>query len=83
MRYSTSHLPFPAKAYYEGWRSHFVPTLLAWAGSQEDPFGTNGQMDDEIVAIWTSVFPDLEAVNDETMPIIHSVVSDFSRICMA
>src|SRR6267142_77325 len=85
VRYNTSHLPFPNSSYYNKWRCHFVPTLLAWTGSQEDPFGANSQMarDSEITTIWTWVFPDLEELDGKTIPIVHSVVCAFSRTCMA
>jgi hypothetical protein len=55
---------------------------MAWAGSQEDPFGLNSQMDNEIATIWSHVYSDLE-LNGNTMPIIHSMVCDFLRTDMA
>jgi hypothetical protein len=33
------------------WRVSFIPLLLAWAGTQRDPFGTNSQMADEVTTL--------------------------------
>src|SRR6267142_3776423 len=75
VRYNTSHLPFPNSSYYDKWHCHFIPTLLAWAGSQEDLFSTNSQMaqDSKITTIWMQVFPDLKELDGKTIPIVHSV----------
>ncbi|KAH9022142.1 hypothetical protein EDB84DRAFT_1441288 [Lactarius hengduanensis] len=63
-------LPLPQTGrYHQNWRKKFVPLLISWAGSQEDPFGTNGQIDGAIESIWERVYPDL-AVDDEEMDII-------------
>lgn len=51
-----SDLPFPGnKSLY--WRKYFVPSLVAWAGSQLDPFGTNSRVGTEAALIWGQVFP--------------------------
>ncbi|KAN0139619.1 hypothetical protein V8E53_002281 [Lactarius tabidus] len=59
-RYTVADLPFPPGGkHLQIWRKAYVPALLAWAGSQDDPFGSNGQMDDEIKAIWQRIYPAL------------------------
>jgi hypothetical protein len=51
-----SDLPFPGgRTQY--WRKNFVPPLIAWAGSQQDPFGTNGKVASEAALIWNRVLP--------------------------
>ena len=88
LQFNTSQLPFPqaaarAKPYFDSWHVYFLPTLMAWAGSQDDPFGANSHLDDTVAAIWTCAYPDLKELNDETMPIVHSMVCDFLRTCIA
>ncbi|KAI9442593.1 hypothetical protein H4582DRAFT_2073157 [Lactarius indigo] len=45
------------KAGVHTWRRVFLPQLHGWAGTQEDPFGANCQMEGEIVNIWKRTFP--------------------------
>ena len=53
-KYMVSDLPFPGgKTHY--WHKYFVPCLVAWAGSQDDPFGTNNGVRTEAVCIWGRV----------------------------
>ena len=42
------------------WRKYFVPSLIAWAGSQPDPFGTNYGVGTEAALVWGQVFPAIE-----------------------
>ena len=58
------------------WHVSFVPSLLAWAGTQSDPFGTNSQMADEVSALWEHVYPAI-VLNDLWTSIILSVVCTF------
>ena len=58
------------------WRVSFVPLLLAWAGTQPDPFGTNSQMADEITTLWQHVYPAI-VLNDTRLSVILSVVRTF------
>jgi hypothetical protein len=55
------------------WRLQFVPSLLDWAGSCKDPFGTNIQMNGEVASIWKHVFPQV-ALNGEGMEIVLHLV---------
>jgi hypothetical protein len=58
-KYTVSDLPFPGgKTYY--WRKYFVPRLVAWAGSQADPFGTNNGVGMEAALIWEQMFPTIK-----------------------
>ena len=58
------------------WCISFVPLLLAWAGTQRDPFGTNSQMADEVAALWEHVYPAI-VLNDTRLSVIISVVRMF------
>jgi len=76
-KFTKANLPFPRGGnHLYIWAKHFRPSLLAWAGSQEDPFGTNGTMHTEIVQIWSRLYPDIE-LNDQNMVIVLNVV----RLC--
>ena len=69
-------LPFPRGAIYvQLWRNTFVPALLAWAGAQEDAFGTNGKLESmgQIGVIWENIYPDI-ALNDKELKIVVNVV---------
>jgi hypothetical protein len=77
-KFAISDLPFTHwNVDSRKWRLIFVPSLLAWAGTQSDPFGTNSQMTDEVTALWERVYPAI-ALNDERMSVVTSVVCTFS-----
>ncbi|KAI0282251.1 hypothetical protein BC826DRAFT_1110850 [Russula brevipes] len=62
-KYTISDLPFPygslevTQSRRTLWRTKFIPSLLDWAGSRKDPFGTNSQMANVVMSIWEQVFP--------------------------
>jgi hypothetical protein len=57
-RYTVADLPFSGGSKdIHIWRKTFIPLLIAWAGTQEDPFGTNCQMEGEIMDAWKHAFP--------------------------
>ena len=67
-------LPLPRTGrYFQDWRKKFVPLLISWAGSQVDPFGTNGQIDSAVKSVWEQVYSDIE-IDDKEMDIIVAVV---------
>jgi len=73
-RYTVADLPFPRGGRYtQIWRKVFVPNLLAWAGSQDDPFGANGQVHTEVTNIWKRVFPSI-LLKDTDLDILIYVV---------
>jgi hypothetical protein len=78
-KFGISDLPF---AHWDldsrKWRLSFVPSLLAWAGTQRDPFGTNSQMSDEVTALWERVYPAI-ILNDTRLSVIFSVVRTFPQ----
>ena len=78
-KYAVSDLPF---AHWDidshKWHNQFVPSLLAWAGTQGDPFGTNSQMVGEVATLWQRLYPAI-ILNDTRRCIILSVVRTFSR----
>ncbi|KAI9434180.1 hypothetical protein H4582DRAFT_809927 [Lactarius indigo] len=70
LRPTLMDLPLPRTGrYLQNWRKKFIPLLVSWAGSQEDPFSTNGRIDGAIESVWRCVYPDL-AVDDEEMDIV-------------
>lgn len=83
VRYSVRDLPLPpCDPYYSDmWRNRFVPSLLAWAGSLRDPFGTNIKLNDEVSNLWKRVFPDIvirDASTSMDMVIVRTVVRVFT-----
>jgi hypothetical protein len=79
-KYTVSDLPFGHwDVDSRKWRVCFVPSLLAWAGTQHDPFGTNSQMTDEVTALWKHVYPTI-VLNDARMSIVLCVVCVFPEL---
>ena len=75
-RFMVSDLPFPGgKTQY--WRKYFIPPLIAWAGSQSDPFGTNIGVGSEAAIVWKQVFPAL-TLDQQDREILTGVVCFFS-----
>ena len=83
MRYTQADLPFPPVRIIEclyRWRTSFLPCLLSWAGTQEDPFGTNCRLagvsfSEEVVKIWERIYPDIPLDDsDDSMLIVLCVV---------
>jgi hypothetical protein len=73
-RYAVGDLPFPhGGRHNQVWRKAFMPCLLAWAGSQDDPFGANSQMDSEIELIWQRIYPAIE-LDNQNFDILQNVV---------
>jgi hypothetical protein len=75
-RYTTSDLPLPrGGGHIQVWRRRFVPSLLAWAGTQSDPFGITGNKhwDANVVDIWEFIFPNIVLQSDD-MVILKKVV---------
>lgn len=77
-RYTIADLPFPhGRKYTQYWRKIFVPNLLAWAESQDDPFGANAQVHMEAANIWKCVFPDI-VLKEMDIDILTYVVCGYS-----
>jgi hypothetical protein len=78
-KYTLASLPFPRGAastsYTREWRKSFKSTLIHWAATLNDPFGTNAVMEDIITDIWRKVFPSIanEVVGNSREAIIHLV----------
>ena len=74
-----SDLPFPGgRTQY--WRKYFVPPLVAWAGSQPDPFGTNLGVGSEALLVWNQVLPTivLDQRDCETLAGVVCIASNYS-----
>ena len=84
-QYTNNHLPFPPAqmgVYMKRWRKSFKPTIISWAATIEDPFGTNSMMGKVVKQSWNEVFPELkETHKDETKcAAIIGVVSALFRL---
>lgn len=57
------------------WRKYFKPTLIHWAATLKDPFGTNALMEDIITEVWKTVFPSIanEVVGSSHEAIVHVI----------
>jgi hypothetical protein len=76
LRPKVSDLPLPHGPHgLADWHETFVPTLLSWAGSHKDPFGTNSQMDDEIQSIWSHTYPG-RVLGNEELATVRTVVRE-------
>ena len=74
MRPRIQDLPLPKNGrHLQIWYTRFVPLLISWAGTQEDPFGTTGRIDGTVQSLWERVFPDLVINNVEMMIVIIMV----------
>ena len=79
VRYTFSSLPFlrgaASTSYTRDWRKSFKPTLIHWAATLEDPFGTNAVMGDTVTEVWKMVFPSIanEVDGGSRDAIIHVV----------
>lgn len=87
-KYRTSDLPFPpvrASSYMAKWRKEYKATIIDWAGSVTDPFGTNSRLDvpegpnslSPLERCWMAVYPDLKlCMKDQSQKkIVVSLVS--------
>ena len=85
-KYTLASLPFPRGAesisYSREWRKSFKPTLIHWAATLKDPFGTNAVMGDILTEVWMAVFPSIanEVVvgSPNRQAIVHLVSSFFN-----
>jgi hypothetical protein len=81
VKFTFSSLPFPRgpanMAYTREWRKLFKPTLIHWAATLEDPFGTNSLMEGVIAEVWKTVFPSIanEVDGSNREAIVHVVWS--------
>jgi len=51
-QFTTSDLPLPCGSQnFQNWHKHFVPNLLRWMGSWEDPFGMKYQIREEVAMV--------------------------------
>jgi hypothetical protein len=64
-----------SSSYTRDWRKFFKPTLIHWAATLEDPFGTNAVMENVVKEVWKMVFPSIadEVDGDSREAIIHVV----------
>ncbi|KAF8871509.1 hypothetical protein BD779DRAFT_1478177, partial [Infundibulicybe gibba] len=59
--YTTNSLPLPSgpgnEIYLQKWKKMLQPTLISWASTIDDPFGTNSQMNQVIFDLWATIYP--------------------------
>ena len=73
-RHTLMDLPLPRGGrYLQIWRKKFVPLLISWAGSQEDPFGTNGLIEGTVSSLWKRVYPDIDLEDTDTNIVVNVV----------
>ena len=59
-RVTVSDLPLSTPLHTSRWQKQFRHTLIEWAASQDDPFGTNSLLTNQIVQqMWGSIYPDV------------------------
>ncbi|GBE89319.1 hypothetical protein SCP_1503270 [Sparassis crispa] len=80
--WSNKDLPFPAARGRQllVWQRKFIPTLITWAATLPDPFGSNSHSDfkSTVRLIWTKIFIDLPELDVDGKlrsehPAIHAV----------
>ena len=73
-RYTVSDLPLPrGGGHVQIWKRAFLPSLLTWAGAQEDPFGVNGELYDVVTDIWLHTFPGLTLEENDITNLVKVV----------
>jgi hypothetical protein len=85
-KYTLASLPFPRGAetmsYTREWRKSFKSTLIHWAATLKDPFGTNAVMGDIVTEVWMAVFPsianEVDVGSQSRHAITHLVSSYFT-----
>ena len=87
-KYTVASLPFPrgsaSNSYTQRWRRIFKPSLIEWAATCEDPFGTNAKMDAVVEALWCRVYPTLTmavSVEGEGRAAITQIVRIYFSWC--
>ena len=81
--YKVIELPFPeheGSIYFTTWSKCFVPSLLTWAGAQEDPFRVNSELYTAVPHIWKRIFPNITLMNDDLLTLVK-VVSGTKYLC--
>jgi len=85
VKYGVADLPLPAGSLYTNrWRKQFRPSIIGWAATMVDPFGTNSLLADDIVReIWEKIFPevDIGVKEERNLEIITAVVSTYHFRC--
>ena len=56
------------------WRRLFMPSLVKWAGSIEDPFSANRKMDETVINLWNSIYDDIPLNDENTVKVVINVV---------
>jgi len=62
-KYTNAHLSFPSQQFgqsMKNWHKAFKPSIIGWASTIEDPFGTNSILSTPAKKVWNDIFPDLK-----------------------
>jgi len=85
LRISKAYLPavFPLclerAEYVRRYDKIFVPCLLSWAGAQDDPFGTNGKLNTDVLSqLCQCIYPGVE-IEPDGLEILQGIVRPFSQ----
>ena len=73
-RYELSDLSLRSEDHIKTWKTSFVPSLLVWAGTYEDPFKVNSELYAMVTNIWERTFPAI-ALHDDKLLALVKVVS--------
>jgi len=79
LKYTNANLPFPRDGrfakYLKKWQTTFLASVIEWAATLEEPFGSNGHPDfpNTVQKTWNRVFPDLR--DECNNPAVLSMVS--------
>ena len=83
-KYTLASLPFPCGAesmtYTREWRKSFKPTIIHWAATLKDPFGTNAVVGEIVKEVWSTVFPTIAnevVVGSQSRHVIIHLVSSY------
>lgn len=55
------------------WKKHFIPELLAWAGTQEDLFNVSDGIHTEVAHIWGYLYPSITLSDDVAISLTSMV----------
>jgi len=59
VKYNTNSLPFPpsrAMAHSQMWRRIYKPSIIEFAASHFDPFGTNSLLETPALTLWNHIY---------------------------
>jgi hypothetical protein len=72
--------PHPRTPYNAKWQKVFRPTLICWASTYADPYGTNTELDETVVLdMWDIIYPDITLDKEKR---IHTGIKLVYLVCV-